>query len=115
MALQESTATVLNNHLAAFALGLDALVADYDESSVIITPRKIFRGLDQVRSFFDAFLRELPEGFWNAFKLNSRVEDRSYALLVWEAKPWVIYATDALYIHDSKIKVQIFASLESSA
>jgi len=112
---QENTANVLNSHLAAFAKGLDALVADYDESSVIITPRKIFRGLDQIRSFFDAFLRELPEGFWNAFKLNSRVEDGHFALLIWEAKPWVLYATDTLYIEDSKIKVQTFTSLDSNA
>jgi hypothetical protein len=115
MTLQENTANVVNSHLAAFAEGLDALVADYDESSVIITPRKVFRGLDQVRSFFDTFLREIPEGFWDAFKLNSRVEDRQFALLVWEAKPWVLYATDSLYIADSKIKVQTFASLSSNA
>lgn len=103
-----STQDVFAHHLGAFAQGLDALVSDYGEPSSIVLQSGTITGLAGIRSFFDAFLRDLRPGFWEAFKVQHQAVCGEVAYLVWEARPFVAMATDTLLVRDGKIQVQTF-------
>jgi hypothetical protein len=105
-----ATRQVLDHHLGAFAKGLDAIMADYTAGSAILTHDKQYRGLAEIRGFFDGFLKGVKPGFWEAFKINAQTIDRDVAYLVWEAKPFVNLATDTLVVRDRKIVVQTFTA-----
>lgn len=103
-----STHEVFDHHLQAFALGLDALVSDYTEQSVIQLPDKTLRGLTEIRQFFSDFLGSIQPGFWESFQIKRQAVEGDTAYLVWDAKPFVAMATDTLYVRDGKIRVQTF-------
>lgn len=105
-----ATKAVLDHHLGAFAKGLDELMRDYSAASVILTHDKQYRGMTEIRGFFDGFLKSVKPGFWEAFKINAQAIDRDVAYLVWEAKPFVNIATDTLVIRNKKILVQTFTA-----
>lgn len=105
-----STTKVLDHHLGAFAKGLDAIVSDYSKHSVILTHDKQYRGLEEIRGFFDGFLKGVKPGFWEAFKIQNQSVDGDVAYLVWEAKPFVSLATDTLVVRKGKILVQTFTA-----
>jgi hypothetical protein len=109
-ATARTTKAVLEHHLGAFAKGLDELTKDYSASSVILTHDKQYRGLAEIRGFFDGFLKSVKPGFWEAFKINTRAIDADVAYLVWEAKPYVTIATDTLVVRGGKIAVQTFTA-----
>lgn len=48
-----ATEAVLRNHLRAATLGADAVMRDYTEESVLITHDATYRGLAEIRRFFD--------------------------------------------------------------
>ena len=106
----EATTQVFDHHLGAFAKGLDELMKDYDGRSVIVTPDKSYRGLDEIRGFFGGFLDGATPAFWEAFKVTSKSTEGDIAYLAWEAKPFVPMATDTLYVKDGKIAVQTFTA-----
>jgi hypothetical protein len=106
----DATTQVFDHHLGAFAQGLDELMKDYGEQSVIATPEKSYRGASEIRGFFKAFLDGAKPEFWEAFKVTSKSTEGEIAYLVWEAKPFVQMATDTLYVKDGKIAVQTFTA-----
>jgi ketosteroid isomerase-like protein len=101
---------VFDHHLQAFAEGLDAIVSDYAESSVIVLPEATYRGLAEIRAFFGGFLDSIQPGFWDAFRVRRQWVEGDVAYLVWEAKPFVALATDTLLIRDGVISIQTFTS-----
>lgn len=105
-----ATKKVLDHHLGAFAQGLDELLRDYDETSVLVTPDKTFTGLSEIRGFFKAFIDGADPSFWGAFKILNITVTGEVAYLVWEAKPWVALAADTLHVKGEKITVQTFTS-----
>lgn len=109
---QSSSATqkVLEHHLGAFAKGLDEIMRDYSAASVILTHDKQYRGVVEIRGFFDGFLKSVKPGFWEAFKISAQAIDRDVAYLVWEARPFVNMATDTLVIRHRKIAIQTFTA-----
>ena len=58
---QESTAATLGHHLQAFGEGVEAIMADYTNDSVLITPDATYRGLAEIRDFFTAFVGVYPK------------------------------------------------------
>ncbi|RYF58073.1 MAG: nuclear transport factor 2 family protein [Comamonadaceae bacterium] len=109
-AATRTTKAVLEHHLSAFSKGLDELMKDYSASSVILTHDKQYRGLAQIRGFFDSFLKSVRPGFWEAFRINAQAIDADVAYLVWEAKPFVNIATDTLVVRGGNIAVQTFTA-----
>lgn len=103
-----STHQVFDHHLQSFAVGLDALLSDYTEQSVIQLPDRTLRGLSEIRQFFSDFLASTQPGFWEAFRITRQVVDGDIAYLVWDAKPFFDMATDTLYVRNGKIVVQTF-------
>ncbi|RZL68730.1 MAG: nuclear transport factor 2 family protein [Variovorax sp.] len=110
LAATRTTKAVLDHHLGAFAKGLDELMKDYSAASVILTHDKQYRGLAEIRGFFDAFLKSVKPGFWEAFKINAQAINADVAYIVWEAKAFVNIATDTLVVRRGKIAVQTFTA-----
>lgn len=104
----DATKKVLERHLGAFSKGIDAIVADHGKDSAVLTHDKQYRGLAEIRAYFDAFLKGIKPGFWEAFKLTAQSIDRDVAYIVWEAKPFISLATDTLLIRNHKILIQTF-------
>ena len=109
-AATRTTKAVLEHHLGAFAKGPDELMKDYSALSVILTHDKQYRGVAEIRGFFDGFLKSVKPGFWEAFKINAQAIDADVAYLVWEAKPFVNIATDTLVVRGGRIAVQTFTA-----
>jgi hypothetical protein len=105
-----STEGVIHNHFAAARVGVDAILSDYTDASVLVTPEGTYRGLADLRRFFTALLDGLPAGFFEAFRMNREeiIGDMGYVL--WESKPWLLLATDTFVVRDGKILFQTFAS-----
>jgi hypothetical protein len=103
-----NTQKALDHHLSAFAQGLDEVMRDYDENSVLVTPDKTYTGLAEIRGFFKAFIDGAAPKFWDAFKILNMTVTGEVAYIAWEAKPWVSLATDTFYVKDEKFAVQTF-------
>ncbi|WP_326534606.1 nuclear transport factor 2 family protein [Pseudorhodoferax sp.] len=103
-----STQRTLDHHLGAFAQGLDALLRDYDDTSVLVTPDRTYAGTAEIRAFFQAFIEGADPKFWQAFRIIRNSVHGEVAYLVWEARPWVTLATDTLHVQGGRIAVQTF-------
>ena len=101
---------VLEHHLQAFGEGIDAILTDYDENSVIISQRGVFKGLIEVRAFFTAFVAGLPEGFMEAFEVTQVRSEGDVAYMTWVANPWFPLGTDTFVVKNGKISCQTFAA-----
>lgn len=108
-----ATARVLAHHLAAFADGVPAILSDYAEHAVVITPDGVHHGPVQISGFFDAFLRGVSPAFWEAFRIDRQIVEGEVAYLVWSAPPFMAMATDTLVVRDGRIVIQSFTSLSA--
>jgi len=106
-----STEAVLVHHLQAFGEGVDAILSDYTEESVLITPDGVVRGIDELRTFFDGFIKNSPPELFEAFKFLRQDIEGEVAYILWKAEPYIKMATDTFVIRDGKILVQTFAAL----
>lgn len=111
LAATAATQSILGHHLGAFAEGIDAVMADYTERSVLITSEKTYKGIKEIRDFFDFFIKSADPEFWKAFKIRTQSIDGEIAYLVWDAKPFILMATDTFVIRNKKIATQTFTSL----
>ncbi|NYZ11995.1 nuclear transport factor 2 family protein [Azospirillum sp. RWY-5-1] len=109
----EATQRVFGHHLGAFSDGIDAILSDYTEQSVLLTPDATYRGLQQIRDFFDAFLKAASPEFWSAFKLGTHVIEGEVAYMTWSAGSFMPLATDTLLVRGGRIQVQTFTPFRS--
>ncbi len=108
--MSTDTEIVLQNHLTAAPAGVDAIMRDYAEDSVLITPDAAYRGLAEIRGFFTDLLAGLPAGIFDKFTLHRREVVGEWAYILWDAKPWVTLATDTLAVRDGRIRFQTFTA-----
>jgi hypothetical protein len=105
------TEETLLNHLQAFGSGdVDAIMADYDETSVLITPYGPQRGRAEIRSFFESFIPDFPPG--SAFELSEQIVEGEIAYIVWwgeSEKLRIPFGTDTFIVRGGKIVGQTFA------
>jgi ketosteroid isomerase-like protein len=109
-----STEATLARHLQAFAGSVDAIMSDYAESSVLFTPDGPLVGLDQIRSFFEAFKANSPPQLIQSLTLLRQDIQGEIAYITWKADPFIPLATDTFVIRDGKIQAQTFALFPSS-
>ena len=106
-------AAVLDRHLAAFAAhDLDAIMADYDDQSVFITPTGVLNGAAEIRPMFEALVEEFsaPQA---TVTIHQRHHSGPVAYITWSAEtPANRYslATDTLYVKGDHIRYQTFAA-----
>jgi ketosteroid isomerase-like protein len=103
-----STGAVLENHLRAARTGVDAVMQDYTEESVLITHEATYRGLAAIRGFFTALFRDLPAGFFETLKMNRQEIIGEVAYILWERQPQISRATDTFVVRNGKILAQTF-------
>jgi hypothetical protein len=109
-ARETSTEAVLQNHLRAATLGVDAIMEDYTEESVLVTHDATYRGLAEIRGFFTALWRQLPEGFFRTIDLTRQEIVGEGAYILWAGKPIVSRATDTFVVRNGKILFQTFTA-----
>jgi len=112
--MSAETKAVLQNHLRAASQGVDAVMQDFTEDSILITPDATYRGLAEIRQFYVTFFKGLPEGFWDGFKLNRQEVVGEVAFILWEVKPWLLLATDTFVVRNGKFLYQTFAAYKGS-
>jgi hypothetical protein len=105
-----STEGVLRNHLRAAKIGVDAVMQDYTDDSVLITHHATYRGLAEIRRFFTALFEELPAGFFDQLKMTRQEIVGEVAYILWERKPILSQATDTFVVREGKILFQTFTA-----
>ena len=108
--MSNATQAVLQRHLQSAGKGVDAVMADYLEESILITPDATHRGLAQIRSFFTELCEGGTKGFTGTFKMKRMEITGELAYIVWDAQPWFSFATDTMLVRDGKIVLQTFAA-----
>ena len=107
-----ATQRVFAHHLGSFSEGIDFILSDYTEQSVLVTPDATYRGLQQIRVFFDTFVKSASQEFWDAFKIGTQATEGEIAYLTWSAAPFVTLATDTLLVRNGKTLVQTFTPFQ---
>lgn len=108
-----STESVLAHHLEAFSEGVDAIMEDYDDESVLFTPEGPLKGRAQIRAFFEGFLADSPPELIESIELDRRDVVGDSAYIVWSAEPFIPVASDTFLVRDGTIRMQSFALLET--
>ena len=107
-----STKDVLDNHLKSFWEGnLEGILSDYAPGAVLFTPEGPLRGIDAIRSLFQAMLAEFGKP-GAAFSLKQQFVEGDYAYILWTAETADnVYemATDTFVVREGKIVIQSFA------
>ena len=106
-----STEELLRNHIRGAILGLDAVMEDYTNQSVLMTHHATYRGRAEIRVFWTALLESLPPGFFETMKMRRQEVDGEFAYIVWEREPIISRATDTFVVRDGKILFQTFTAL----
>jgi hypothetical protein len=111
---EDKTKEVLDHHWEAFIQNdMEAVMADYTEESVLITPDKTYKGLDEIRTNFENAFKAFPQD-QTAFQLNKSVVEGDVAYILWQAKTPsfnLSYATDTFVIRGGKIISQTYAGV----
>lgn len=102
----------LSRHARAFAgRDIDALMYDYCESAVLLTPDSAMRGREDIKAFFEAFLAGYSPG--TAFEASRRVAARNIGYVVWSVQNEdhnLPFATDTMVFSGPKILTQTFTA-----
>ncbi|HVT84323.1 MAG TPA: nuclear transport factor 2 family protein [Chitinophagaceae bacterium] len=103
---------LLQHHLSSFQNNnLDALIADYTNESVLITPDASYKGPEEIKSFFTDLFIHFPKHQSN-FELDKMVVNDDLVYITWHAVTpslEVPFATDTFIIKNGKIHQQTFA------
>ena len=105
----KQTEATLAHHHEAMSQGVDAVLSDYTEDSVLFTPDGPVRGLAGLRAFFEAFTSNLPPGMMEAYQVVRQDVDGEVAYLLAKAEPFAPLVTDTFVVRNGKIVVQTFA------
>jgi hypothetical protein len=107
--INEQAEKTLLRHWQAFGAGdIEAIMADYAEDAVLITPDGVVKGQAQIQSLF-------VQMFTNMFPPDKtkQVVDGEIAYILWSgSSPYynIPFATDTFVIRDRKIVAQTFAA-----
>jgi ketosteroid isomerase-like protein len=111
---EAKTKEVLDHHWNTFqANDLEGVMADYTEESVLITPDKTIRGMEDLRKHFAYVFTLFPKDS-TTLKLDKSIVDRDVAYIIWSAdapKLDITYGTDTFIIKDGKIVRQTYAGV----
>jgi hypothetical protein len=91
---------------ALMAEDLDAIVSDYSDDALFITPEGVRRGQDGVREGFVKLLGDVPGARW---ELPTQIFERDILLLEWKAESETTKVEDGIdtfVFRDGLIRVQ---------
>ena len=108
----DSSRTVLLRHLSAFQdNNLEAVISDYTDESVLITPDAVYKGPEEIQTLVEALIAQFPK-HQSSFELDTLVVDDDLVYIIWHGKTPVLdipFATDTFIIRNGKIHQQTFA------
>lgn len=111
---EAKTKEVLDHHWATFQSNdLEGVMADYTDESILITPNRTFKGLEEIRENFVGAFAVFPKDS-TTMTLNKSVVTQDVAYIIWEAagpKVRISYGTDTFIIRDGKIVRQTYAGV----
>jgi ketosteroid isomerase-like protein len=90
---------------------VDALMSDYCESAVLLTPDGTMRGIEDIRAFFEAFM--VGFSFGSIFEASQQVAVRNIGYVVWTVRTEdldIPFATDTMIFSGPKILTQTFTA-----
>ena len=109
---QAKTRAVIEHHWKSFQdRDLDALMADYTDESILITPDKTFRGLAEIRVIYAQAFLVFPKDS-TSMQVNKTIVEDDLGYILWEdtlPKFKLPYPSDTFVIRDGKIVRQTFA------
>ncbi|MGK5114850.1 MULTISPECIES: nuclear transport factor 2 family protein [unclassified Geodermatophilus] len=74
---------IFQHHVEAIGAGdVDAILADYAEDAVLITPDQVVRGRDGIRQLFTSLLGEIPDADWT---VPTQVFEGDVLFIEWSA------------------------------
>ena len=98
---------VFQHHAEALgAEDIDAIVSDYADDAIFMTPEGVVRGKDEVRRAFERLTSEVPQAAW---ELPTQIYDDDILLLEWKAtsaSSKVEDGIDTFVFRDGLIRVQ---------
>ena len=107
-----STKDIVDHHLKSFGEGdLNGILSDYAPGAILFTPEGPLKGIDAIRSLFQAMLAEFGKP-GAAFSLKQQFVEGDYAYILWTAETADnVYemATDTFVVREGKIVIQSFA------
>ncbi|MSP13723.1 MAG: nuclear transport factor 2 family protein [Chloroflexi bacterium] len=106
----KQTEATLAHHFQALGQGIDAILMDYTEDSILFTPNGPVRGLAGLRAFFAAFFNDIPPGFMAAFQMVRLDIDGEIGYFLWKAEPFAPLGTDTFVVRQGKILRQTYAA-----
>lgn len=106
------TKEIFEHHGKAFWEGdLEAVMADYAEESILITPDGTYAGTTEIRNFFQGALKNFPKDSTTSQTIKTVIKN-DVAYVIWNCKTpkfELSYATDSFIIQNGKIIRQTFA------
>ena len=106
----QQTEAVLGHHLeSVVAKNIDAILSDYTDASVMFTPERSFRGLEELSEFFTGFVGLLTPEVLAKFKMVRQDVDGEVAYIAWTVGNIVPLGSDTLVVREGKIMVQTVA------
>lgn len=105
-----ATQAALDHHLGAIiAVDVDEMMKDYTEDSVVVVPDGTFKGLAEIRGFFNEFSKALTPEFLAAFEMIKSEVHGDTAYIAWSVGDAVPLGTDTFVVTDGKIRIQTAA------
>lgn len=106
-----TTESVVRHHLQAFLehRGIDAVLQDYADDACFMAEDRIYRGKEEIRAFFAAFIALLPTGATDRFELRALRTDGAVAYITWRIADAIPLGTDTFLVQDGKIAAQTAA------
>jgi hypothetical protein len=114
LGINEQTEKTLLRHWQAFGTGdIEAIMADYAEDAVLITPDGVLKGQAQIRSLFAQIFANTFPPDKTSLNLSKQVVEGEIAYILWSgSSPHynAPLATDTFVMRDGKIVAQTFAA-----
>jgi len=111
---EQQTQQVLQHHWDVFkANDLEETMKDYTEESILVTPDKTYRGLEEIRANFVAAFKAFPKDS-STLTLNKSLAVKDIGYIIWGAATptfQLVYATDTFIVQNGKIVRQTYAGL----
>jgi ketosteroid isomerase-like protein len=112
--ISEQTEKTLLHHWQAFGAGeVEAIMADYAEDAVLITPDGVLKGHAQIRSLFTQIFATMFPPDSTSLHLAKQVVEGEIAYILWSgssAHYKAPLATDTFVMRHGKIVAQTFAA-----
>jgi len=100
-----STDDVLDHHL-------EAILSDYAPDAVLFRQDGVFKGIDEIRPVFEAFVGEFRKSGTTS-NTKQRLVEGDYAYMFWTAETadnTYELATDTFFVREGKIVAQSFTA-----